>query len=176
VATVGASQFLRLNRTIQTKEQLGAQELRQLAARLTDVRYVIFSRVDKEEISTFSHFRTEMENGKERGYQDYTTGRQIDVHIEIYDLRASRLAWHGVFREAAAAINTNPHKASSSLLEHLVYVIVDDALLATYPAPPSLYEVVGNGFQNIGRHFPRADCSEVGYLECVKQIFGLESN
>jgi hypothetical protein len=124
------------------------------------VRYVIFARIDQDNIGRRQRETTKGKDEEQQDILEYITSRHISTEFLVYDAYEGRQVWRGHF--AGRRSNKNSYVLADTeiedeqdLLEIIVGVILDaDAPEPTYPPPPSLNGLLAGVFKNFAKSLP----------------------
>jgi hypothetical protein len=131
---------------------------RNLMTKLKTVRYIVFARIEKDNISKsrrevlYDEYGEELENKKT--IMEIT--RSTDVSMNIYDLRTGVIVWSGTVEKISSRSNEYVEKEKSkffliALIETIVEIFEPSP---EYPEPSSLDELLGRIFTGFAENLP----------------------
>lgn len=158
--SVGEREFSLIHEKLRSMQPLDPELLQRVRERMGDVRYAMFSRLDRDETTETDNFSTIVSNpktGETASYHEYITTRSTTIAVFIYDLQRAELAWFGSVRKKASNSNSSQYKESGHFFKDLAGEIATDTLAGliglTYPEPAPLNDMIMLSFQDVGYSF-----------------------
>jgi len=141
-------------------ETLSSEILLLISSAAEDYRYIVLSRIDKNEITDISNHSDKIIS--------YTTKREMTIHTDIYDLQELELVWSGDNSNALSNTNSIQQHGSENFFKELIHTSVEKESYTTFPPPPTIEKMVKQSFKQLAASLPNTSCSELGYLICAK--------
>lgn len=161
LSSLGEEKYREIYQKNLVGERLSSETLSAISSAAEDYRYVVLSRIDKNQI-------TELSNHSEKTIT-YTTKRELTIHTEIYDLQENQLVWSGDNSNVRSNTNTNEHHGSRNFFKDIIHDSLDRNIYGTYPSPPAIEYMVRRSFKQLADSLPNKSCSELGYFYCAKR-------
>ncbi len=158
LSSLGEETYRTIYQKNRVGETLNSENLLAISSVAKDYRYIVLSRIDKNQITEFSDHSEKI--------IVYTTKREVTIHTEIYDLQDHELVWSGNNTIAHSNTNTNEHHGSGNMLKDLVYTSIENELYTTHPPAPAIEKIVKQSFKQLADSLPDKSCSGSGYLYC----------
>lgn len=165
VKKLGKKNYLRMLSAIEEEGRLGQEDIMLLKKSLTGRRYVVFARVESDDVSKNRDTRTPTDSqGNVTGPEQMVTrvNRSIETAYQVYDLVEGNLAWSGNISKSTSKESNYVIKKDSGLVS-LVKAIKgteeDNDVEKNYPYPktPSRKYVMNNSFRGFAENLPEED-------------------
>lgn len=152
----GDGRLMRLSDSVAAGRGIGPGELSELKTALEGVRYVLFGRIEKDDILRTDEEEPAREGDKLMERKTFRTTRTVLVYMEIYDLRSRSRAWAGRIQDTEEDENTYYHRHSEHPAKEALRSVAEAVVFGGHPDPKPLEPMLDAIFVKLGKSLDTA--------------------